>query len=60
MTEYTINLLTPSGSIVAAHEITCDDDKSAIARARELFGQQAFNMWRGDRCIYPIVPTTGS
>jgi hypothetical protein len=38
---------------LAAHEITCADDQSATARARELFRPSDFEVWREKVRIHP-------
>jgi hypothetical protein len=50
--DYRSHLLGLSGSILAAHEITCADDDAAIAKAQALFHPNAFDVWRGDQRIY--------
>jgi hypothetical protein len=50
--DYRSHLLGSSGSILAAHEITCADDETAVAKARALFEPNAFDVWRGDQRIY--------
>jgi hypothetical protein len=56
--DYRCYLLGLSGSILAAHEISCEDDQAAIAKAHELFDPNGFEVWRRDRRIYPTTPTT--
>jgi hypothetical protein len=53
MTDYRYYLLGLSGSIRAARDITCGDDRAAVAAAYELFHPDDFEVWRRDQRIYP-------
>jgi hypothetical protein len=56
--DYRCYLLGLSGSILAAHEISCADDQAGIAKAYELFHPHDFEVWRRDLRIYPMGSTT--
>lgn len=58
MADYSCYLLGLSGSILAAHEISCADDRAGIAKAYELFHPHDFEVWRQDLRIYPVASTT--
>lgn len=53
MADYRCYLLDRSGSILEAHDLSCDDDQAAITRAHELFDPRGFEIWRGKRRLYP-------
>jgi hypothetical protein len=55
MADYRLYLLNASGSIAAAHEITFNNHESAVMRAREIFGNQAFEVWQGATRVHPPV-----
>jgi hypothetical protein len=52
MPDYRCYLITLTGSIWAAHDITCADDEAAIAKAKELYQPHKVEVWRGERRIY--------
>src|SRR5262249_38015719 len=53
MPEYRFYSLTSSDRIAGPARIAdCDGDKDAIAEARDLFPDQAFEVWEGSRKIF--------
>lgn len=58
MTDYRCYLIGLSGSIQAAHDVTCAGDEVAIAKGRELFHPHAFEVWQRQRRIYPVAKTS--
>jgi hypothetical protein len=55
MPDYRIYALDPEGHIAApAVVVTCDTDRAAIERARQLLGGQDFELWDGPRLVTRI------
>jgi hypothetical protein len=55
MEEYRAYLIGPDGLIVSRIDVLCEDEKTAIGRARELADNCVVELWKGDRKIgeYP-------
>jgi hypothetical protein len=55
MEEYRAYLIGPDGLIVSRIDVLCEDEKTAIERARELADNCVVELWKGDRKVgeYP-------
>jgi hypothetical protein len=53
--DYRCYLLGLSGSILVAHDISCEDDQAAIAKAYEIYQPRDFEIWRRDKRVYPAA-----
>jgi hypothetical protein len=52
MAHYRCYSLNQAGSIVAAQDIFCPNDETAVSMAREIFGNDGFSVWQRSRKVY--------
>jgi len=51
MEEYRAYLIGPDGLIVSRIDLRCEDNNTAMERARQLTREYAVELWKGDRKI---------